>query len=51
MHRNLVCQLISIAEKQGGIVEFDEIAKILRINGAVTIAVVIIPYQRSETDL
>ena len=43
-------QLISIIEHRRGIVQFDETAQTLRLNGTLTVAVVVIPYSKPETD-
>ena len=51
MHRNLVSQLISDVERQGGTVQFDETSQTLQLNGTFTVSVVIIPYLRFETNV
>jgi hypothetical protein len=51
MHRNLISQLISAVERRGGTVQFDEMSQSLRLNGTFTVAVVIMPYLRFQTDV
>ena len=51
MHRNLVSQLISDVERQGGTAQFDATSQILRLNGTLTVSAVIIPYLRFETNV
>ena len=49
-HRSLISNLISRVGRQGGTVHFDEASQILRIDGTLAVAIVIIPYIKPKTD-
>ena len=44
MHRNLIAQLISVAERRGAIVQFEEASQTLRLDDTITVAAIVIPY-------
>jgi DNA invertase Pin-like site-specific DNA recombinase len=44
IHRNLICQLTSLAGGRAGVITYDEERQVLQVDGELAVAVVVLPY-------